>query len=82
MQSDGYLIGVGEFGTVERDTLQCCHCNKHYIVQPGSGKRRGWCFNCASTTCGEEGCIPCIPFEKKLEAFEAREAALRSYGLV
>ena len=75
---DGYLIITGPDGTLERDTLQCVHCNKHYIVRPGSGKRRGWCTLCAGTTCGEEACLPCIPFERKLDAFERRERLVRS----
>ena len=78
---DGYLVVTGPDGMIERDTVQCVHCNAHYIVRPGSGKRRGWCTLCAGATCGKEACIPCVPFEKKLEAFEARErlmALLRS----
>ena len=75
---DGYLIITDPDGTIERDTLQCCHCNKHYIVRPGSGKRRGWYTLCAQATCGAEHCLPCVPFEKKLESIEARERVRRS----
>jgi hypothetical protein len=75
---DGYLIITGPDGTQEADTLQCCHCNAHYVVRPGSGKRRGWCALCAGTTCGKPACVPCIPFERKLDAQEARERSLRS----
>ena len=76
--SDGYLIITGPDGMIEYDTLQCVHCNKHYIVKPGSGKRRGWCTLCSGTTCGEVGCAACVPFEKKLDAQERREQLLRS----
>jgi len=72
-RQDGYVLIVGPGGTVERDTLQCCHCNAHYIVRPGSGKRRGWCTMCSAPTCGKPKCAACIPFEKKLDAFERRE---------
>lgn len=67
---DGYTIITGPDGVLERDTLQCCHCNRHYTVRPGSGKRRGWCTLCGSTTCGAAACLPCVPFEKKLDQIE------------
>lgn len=75
---DGYMIVVGNLGITERDTIQCCHCNMHYIIQPGSGKRRGWCYMCGAATCGAVRCNPCIPFERKLEQQEAYEQSLRS----
>jgi hypothetical protein len=75
---DGYLIITGPDGTLERDTVQCAHCNKHYVVRPGSGKRRGWCTMCARATCGAQKCIPCIPFERQLDLFEAKERSIRS----
>ena len=78
MRADGYGILASPEGTIEYDTLQCCHCQAHYRVRPGSGKRRGWCARCAAATCGLPRCIPCRPFEKQLAAFEAREATLRS----
>ena len=78
MLNDGYLIITSPDGTLEADTLQCVHCNKHYIVKPGSGKRRGWCTLCSGTTCGSNLCNTCIPFEKKLDEFERREKLLRS----
>lgn len=78
--------GIGEitseFGPVrQQDTLQCPHCSGHFVVEPGSGTRRGWCFNCAAVTCGAEACVACVPWEKALEAHERREAhkALRGY---
>jgi len=75
---DGYLIITSPDGTVEADTLQCVHCSKHYIVKPGSGKRRGWCTLCAGATCGSVSCATCIPFERKLDMFEQRERLLQS----
>ena len=59
-------------------TITCCHCNHVFIIQPGSGKERGWCFMCGASTCGDRRCSPalngCAPFEKKLEAYERRTA--------
>lgn len=68
---DGYIAISYEDGhVVERDTLQCVHCGAHFIVEPGSGRRRGFCLKCGGPTCGRPGCDSCTPFEKKLEALE------------
>lgn len=56
---------------VQRDTLQCCHCQAIWIVSPGSGRRRGFCTKCNQVTCGAGTCGHCLPFEKKLELYEA-----------
>ena len=60
----------------EHHTITCCHCNHSFVVVPGSGKERGWCFMCGASTCGEARCNAalngCAPFEKKLEAYESR----------
>lgn len=71
--ADGYLIIQSPAGRLEADTVQCGHCQTHYIVRPGSGKRRGFCTLCSRATCGAEACIPCKPWEKRLEAVERRE---------
>lgn len=47
--------------TIERDTLQCVHCGMHWIVKPGSGRRRGWCLRCNGPHCGGEKCWECVP---------------------
>lgn len=54
------------------NTVQCCHCNRHYLFRKGSGKIRGYCIRCGQVTCGRKECDPCIPFEKKLEAIERK----------
>jgi hypothetical protein len=74
----GYGIIVGPEGTKEFDTLRCCHCQRVSAVIPGSGNRRGWCFQCGDATCGALACQPCDFFLKKIERQEAREKALRS----
>lgn len=63
MEADGPLTQI--------DTLQCCHCGGHWHVNPGSGKRRGYCTRCAAVTCGRECCDACVPFEQRLENSEA-----------
>lgn len=52
------------------ETVQCCHCQRHWIYRKGSGKRRGWCLNCNAMHCGRKECDTCTPFEKKLELYE------------
>jgi hypothetical protein len=66
--------------TVVGETLQCVHCAKHWMMQPGSGHERGFCLKCMGPTCGRQMCYECVPQEKWLELMEARgrmEANLR-----
>ena len=52
-------------------TLQCCHCGRHWVMQPGSGRRRGYChLRCNSVTCGTAECSVCVPIEKQLDIAE------------
>lgn len=55
---------------VQRDTLQCCHCQRVWVVHPGSGRRRGFCLKCNGPTCGAESCGECVPIGKRIELFE------------
>lgn len=55
---------------VVADTVQCCHCNAHFISIKGSGVTRGFCFKCMSRTCGSAGCDICVAFERKLDLYE------------
>jgi hypothetical protein len=64
----GYHITVHpDKPAVERDTTQCVHCMKHWVVEPGSGKQRGWCSKCNGPHCGGRDCWVCVPFIKKIE---------------
>lgn len=67
---NGYSISMGPDGKVERDTQQCCHCNQHFDVVPGSGKRRGYCMLCNKVTCGSPQCHEHFPFEKRMDLYE------------
>ncbi len=70
---DSPLIQGGE-------TLRCVHCQMHWIVQPGSGKSRGFCFNCNGVTCGKEKCEKfCVPFEKDIEIMEGRDPTISQF---
>ena len=72
MRSDGYIEIISPLGRVEHDTLQCCHCGRHFIVKHGSGIRRGFCMNCNKVTCGATACSVCVPYEKQIEMIEAK----------
>lgn len=57
-------------GRESADTMQCCHCGAHFVMERGSGKKRGWCMLCSDMTCGKKRCDECLPFEKRLELYE------------
>lgn len=70
LRPNGLIIIQGVDGsTFEGETRQCCHCGMHWVVQPGSGKVRGWCGKCSAWFCSPE-CMECVPVEKQLEILE------------
>lgn len=64
----GFLICEGN---VVAETSQCCHCGGHFVIEPGSGKVRGYCARCGDVTCGLQRCDGCVPNEAWLENVEA-----------
>lgn len=48
-------------------TLQCCHCNTHFLSIKGSGTRRGFCMLCMKVTCGHPSCAECVPSLAKID---------------
>lgn len=73
----GYILVTDPDGAgFEAETLMCCHCQSHWVVHPGSGIRRGYCYNCQAVTCGKPKCDPCAPWEKQMEEMEARQRLL------
>jgi hypothetical protein len=63
----GHVIIVGDGPKIERDTLQCCHCGGHWIVEPGSGRRRGFCLKCNAVHCGGPNCWVCRPHQRLID---------------
>jgi hypothetical protein len=56
---------------IQADYHACVHCGCVWVVQPGSGKIRGFCSNCNGFICGPK-CADCQgPLEKRLDLFEA-----------
>lgn len=64
-----YAMGLaGEL--TEGQALQCCHCQKMWLLVKGSGKQRGFCTKCMGYVCGPS-CFECVPLERRLENIEA-----------
>lgn len=71
-------------GTRDYNTFTCGHCNLIVIVRSKQDPANlgGLCKACMALICPR--CVAkgtCTPFEKQLEAWEAKEIALRSYGV-
>ena len=62
------IIVTDEYGNItkEREMLRCVHCGFHWEVQPGSGRKRGFCQKCCGPTCGSTQCDTCNPVMKQL----------------
>jgi hypothetical protein len=80
---DGFRCERISAGTFESDTFTCCHCNRIIHVKPFAPMDDfgSMCRNCMRMVCPTCADGPCVPFEKRLEAAEKRDRALRSYGL-
>ncbi len=84
LKPGGYAFTFGPLGTEkEMDTFTCCHCNSVVHVKPkcDPADLGGQCRLCDKPVCPKCVGKGCTPFEKKLEWWEARSRALRSYGL-
>ena len=70
----GYIQVTGPLGVEEEgETVQCVHCEMHWKIVPGSGRKRGYCLNCDGLTCGKQACeTKCVPAEKMIEEMEGR----------
>lgn len=72
--------------TQEFDTFTCKHCQRIVLVQPNrdmittDGGFCHKCFGLICDTCAAKGV--CTPFERQLEAEEARWRLQRQMGLV
>ncbi len=70
-------------GMQEFDTLMCIHCQYHWRVIPGSGRKRGWCVSCNGALCGKEQCMKvCAHFMKQIEAIEAKGRVANNMALL
>ncbi len=79
-----YSVMVDPFnGSTEAEGFVCSHCNSVVAVKPKSSPDDfgSMCRNCMRMVCAKCANFGCTPFEKKLEIVEARDRALRSYGI-
>lgn len=81
-------VGIRQVGSILIDgrevanTVECCHCNGHFLFTRGSGVRRGWCQRCMRMTCGNPACDPCRPWEQQMEEIERKASLHARLGLV
>lgn len=84
LNAGGYIcISDPELGSTEFDTFTCFHCNVIVKVVPKADMDRtgSMCRICMKMVCAKCAPLGCSPFEKKIEALEAKYRALRSYGI-
>lgn len=69
---------------LEMDTFSCAHCNCVVHLHNSNGTRKppdkigGYCGNCSGATCNATACNgKCTPFEKVIDASEARGSSRR-----
>lgn len=82
-KEQGYITisAPGDYLIEEKSTWNCCHCQRIVHTVPGSGKQRGYCFNCDKPHCGEKDCWDCRPFEAWLDWKEETRLLRRYPGL-
>lgn len=68
------IILVNEYEVAS--TVQCKHCGGHFVHRRNTGIQRGWCFNCAGSTCGQGKCRECMHFKKKIGLYEKGKLAV------
>lgn len=82
----GYsVIFDPENGAIENDTITCAHCQRVVIVPPrcDPSDLGGFCRVCMRHICGPCADVGgCVPFEKKLEAYEKANRFHRAVGTV
>ena len=63
----GIMIITGpDIQEIQRITLQCAHCGKHWEYKPGEGRKdRGICLKCMKPTCGSIACNECTPYVRE-----------------
>ena len=84
LSAQGYAcIFDGDGVNKECDTATCNHCNTVFHIKPGMHPSDigGFCRICEKIICCQCVGDVCIPFEKRLDAIEARDRARRSYGI-
>lgn len=97
LRPHGYTQVFGSGPLAEADTCQCGHCSGHVFVKPGTAStvylihhRDGrtteepgaFCRVCMSHICLKCHDVGrCVPFEKQIEQWEARDRLRRTVGV-
>lgn len=83
LRPHGYIIN----GDIEKDTVQCSHCQRHYDIKPkeNPSDAGGWCGRCMKplcTRCAQKMSVTlkCVPFEQKLDQMEKEDISKRRYS--
>jgi len=63
-QAKGVVVVTDDSGEHQYETMCCVHCRVHWRIQPGSGKKRGFCYKCGGPTCGQHKCDTCVDYMK------------------
>lgn len=89
LRPQGYGIIIDpELPPVEHDTFTCSHCNKIVIVPPGWRPENmpSMCKGCSGYLC--LACwnlrmrgADCVTWKQQIDRIEARNQALKSYGV-
>lgn len=84
-QQGGVSTLIGPWGTpTEQETFTCFHCNRIVFVTHKAAPEDvgGLCKHCMKLVCPD--CVDqgvCAPWEEQMLRAEARQEALRSYGM-
>jgi hypothetical protein len=80
----GCVIITDVYGETHTPTFTCSHCNKVVKYKSASAvhEHGDFCRSCMTMICNDCAGKPCTPFLKKLEAYERRYNARRSYGVL
>ena len=53
---------------IERELIQCCHCQFTKVFTVGDEKNWGLCFKCNDWHCSKPSCVKtCVPIKRWLE---------------
>jgi hypothetical protein len=72
---DGTIIVTSDQGTVEADMVQCVHCGRQWTVQPGSGRKTGYCKFHQGRLCSNPQCAECLGLDPGMQHGAVADAA-------
>ena len=79
LKGGGAVEISGPGGVTSYETFTCCHCNRICRVPPPDSPLMGYCGRChmrECVPCAQKLNGRCLPFERKLEQYEAKQRML------